>query len=591
MPQELVEHVVVVATCLSRTLARAIFDHPHLPEGSYDWKLQFLNRMHAKRLFRQSHAGNQPEQEPLLHALRTLITAVTTENSIMYSPVGDPLHMHDATLFGSPLSDTRLAYPLVIVLHALELQGRLQRTTSALTLNESWGLCFLEYVRSSTSSWAEDVLRNGYPAGLVDRLRTFNPWIHRRPKKNREGKQKESSNPPSIADDPDWELTETGRLFYKLVFMKGPLLDRADAKRSQQQIRIAARRRVYDMRYLTKHRFYGPFLPVTQPLSYGVPLDRKGKEPIHSPSESSPSSGSEEEETTQIHLDMLTLLSAGIHPHFLLHHHLTHPTGTDPFSGDSLDEGLAHSPNQHPPSQQLTLEEVSPHRIVPDYPFLSAARYLIEANMKEAWGNLINIAQDIGGAVDDDEDGDYSDEGEAEAEDDNTDEDGDDVSLNPPFLPDSDLVGIQVSIIPKDVSSDAQDPAHSGPSNSQPTDAASPFAPTEEADGEVEDQDLTDHEWSVSIRNTRRWVERLVDSFSCLDFVRMGGAAGYWKDGIKERWEALRARRGKPSADDAGVVDGWDWAGVEGEWRRAVCWMDYQDLLRACSLLFSDSHN
>src|SRR6266576_1714371 len=173
VPQELVEHIVVVAakdgfqntvaalsqTCshfysflgqrsdnkhLWRALFLAIFDHPHLPEGSYDWKLQFLNRMHAKRLFRQSHAGNQPEQEPLLHALRTLITAVTTENSIMYSPVGDPLHMHDATLFGSPLSDTRLAYPLVIVLHALELQGRLQRTTSALTLNESWGLCFLE---------------------------------------------------------------------------------------------------------------------------------------------------------------------------------------------------------------------------------------------------------------------------------------------------------------------------------------------------------------------------------------------------------------------------------------------------------------
>jgi hypothetical protein len=45
----------------------------------------------------------------------------------------------------SPLSDTlRLAYPLLIVLHALELQGRLQRTTSAITLNESWGLRFVD---------------------------------------------------------------------------------------------------------------------------------------------------------------------------------------------------------------------------------------------------------------------------------------------------------------------------------------------------------------------------------------------------------------------------------------------------------------
>ncbi|KAF8311333.1 hypothetical protein F5887DRAFT_1072873 [Amanita rubescens] len=48
----------------------------------------------------------------------------------------------------------------------------------------------------------------------------------------------------------------------------------------------------------------------------------------------------------------------------------------------------------------------------------------------------------------------------------------------------------------------------------------------------------------------------------------MGGAAGYWKDGIKERWEALKARR--PNAYDSGV---------EGEWRSVACWMDYQDLL------------
>ena len=457
VPQELVEHIVVAATkdgfpdavaalsqtCshfysflgqksgnkhLWRALFLAIFDQPHLPE-SYDWKQEFLNRMHAKKVFRQS-THHQPEQEPLLHALRTLLAAVTTENSVMYFPVGDPLDMQDATLFGSPLSDTRLAYPLVIVLHALELQRKLQRTTSAFTLNESWGLRFLEYVRSSTSAWAEDVLRNGYPAGLVNRLHTFDPSVRRRPRRNREGNQNQTSNPPPIADDPEWELTETGRLFYKLVFMKGPLLDRAraDVIPSQQQIRIAARKRVYDMRYLTRQRLYGPFLPVTQRLSYGIPPDGKGKESLRSPSP--PSSSSEEEETTQIHLDMLTLLSTAIHPHFLLHQHLINP-GTDHFSIDSLDEGVTYSPMP----TQLNPEDVSPHRIVPDYPFLSAARYLIEANMKEAWGNLMNIAQDIGGVVDEEEDGDYSDEdeGDDDDDDDDTDEDGDDVSLIPPF--------------------------------------------------------------------------------------------------------------------------------------------------------------
>ncbi|KAF8335204.1 hypothetical protein F5887DRAFT_1079282 [Amanita rubescens] len=213
-------------------------------------------------------------------------------------------------------------------------------------------------------------------------------------------------------------------------------------------------------------------------------------------------------------------------PHFLLHHHLFYPS-TDPFLGNSLDEGVPDSPNQNSPPKQPNPEDISPHRIVPDYPFLSAARYLIEANMKEAWGNLINIAQDIGGVVDEDKDGSYYEgEGEGEGEDEDTDNDGDDVST-----------------IPKDVSSDAQ---YSESSSGQPTGAASPFSSTgEEVDGE-EDQGLTNHEW-------------------------MGGVAGYWKGGIKERCEALKARRGGPNADDAVT---------KGEWRpRVVYWMDYQDLL------------
>ena len=203
------------------------------------------------------------------------------------------------------------------------------------------------------------------------------------------------------------------------------------------------------MRYLTKQRLYGPFLLVTQPLSYGIPT-RKGKEPPRSPS--SPSSSSEEEETTQIHIDMLTLLSAGIHPHFLLYHHLIHPS-TEPFSGDSLDEGVSPAPHS-PPPQQLNLEDISPHKIVPDYPFLTMARHLIEVNMKEAWANLINITQDITDVVDDDqdedededysdededysdEDKDYSDEDEAKAADEVEDMDkveDDNVSFNLPF--------------------------------------------------------------------------------------------------------------------------------------------------------------
>jgi hypothetical protein len=189
------------------------------------------------------------------------------------------------------------------------------------------------------SAWAEDALRNGYPLGLL--FAHVQPTDSSSPEESRR-KAKTILESFLYADsNPECELTKTGRLFYKLLFMKGP---------SQQQIRIAARRRVYDMRYLTKHRLYGPFLPVTQPLGYGVPTEKE-KIPRRSPSP--PSSGSASRRgDNQIHLDVLTLLSACIHPHFLLHRHLIHPT-TDPFSGDSLDEGVPDGPNRHPPPKQL----------------------------------------------------------------------------------------------------------------------------------------------------------------------------------------------------------------------------------------------
>jgi hypothetical protein len=68
----------------------------------------------------------------------------------------------------------------------------------------------------------EDVSRNGYLAGLVDRLRMFDPWVHRHPWIEKESKAQ--FEPTFIADDPKWELTEIGRLFDKLIFTKGLLL-------------------------------------------------------------------------------------------------------------------------------------------------------------------------------------------------------------------------------------------------------------------------------------------------------------------------------------------------------------------------------
>ena len=656
VPQELVEQIVVHAaadgwpqavaalaqTCrhfyqllgvrsnnrhLWHALFLTIFEDPYMPEGSHDWKHQFINRMRAARHFRTwSNLNADPDkyrreqQESLLQALRTLVAAVTTENSVMSSNpsairVGDLLDLNDAMLFGAPLSDTRLAYPLVIILHALGIHRKTWGTSPGSTSQETWGPRLLESVRSSTSAWAERVLRQGYPVGLVDRLRLFDPWIYRRPRRRRVLKSKQQSAPLPIADDPDWELTEPGRLFYKLVYMKGPLLDsnQIDVKRCKTQMRVVARRRVYDMRYLTRQRLYGPFLPVNRPLSYGIlPLTSipenektKGKGKEFLPSSSS---SSEEDEADQIHLDMLTLLSADIHPHLLLHHHLLHHD-PDLVSDLAPDEG-APSPMQAQHNRpRFNPEEISPHKIFPDYAFLSAAKFLVEMNMKGAWGSLVNIAN-IGadGEEDDDDDEDSDAEYNDEGGDDNTDNDGEDEESENEDEEEADLY-VSVGLNDNETGSTFTSSSHVHihiHETSQEEEEEGGEGEGEEEEGEDQDPTLylTPDQLTSSLRSTRRWVEGLVDSFSWLDFVRMGGATGYWKDSIKERWEALRARRGEHAAntqdgmekgkgksgatgaDEEGVIDGWDWAGVEGEWRRVVCWMDYQDLLRALSIYF-----
>lgn len=59
--------------------------------------------------------------------------------------------------------------------------------------------------------------------------------------------------------------------------------------------------------------------------------------------------------------------------------------------------------------------------------------------------------------------------------------------------------------------------------------------------------------------------------------VCIGGSPGYWN-----AWEN-RPREGEGSEGSGkskqGEVEGWDWAGVSGIWKRCVCWLDYRDLL------------
>lgn len=54
----------------------------------------------------------------------------------------------------------------------------------------------------------------------------------------------------------------------------------------------------------------------------------------------------------------------------------------------------------------------------------------------------------------------------------------------------------------------------------------------------------------------------------------IGGSPGYW-----DAW-ANRSRKGSENGKGKqDEVEGWDWAGVSGIWKRCVCWLDYRELL------------
>ncbi|KAF5350748.1 hypothetical protein D9758_010374 [Tetrapyrgos nigripes] len=76
-----------------------------------------------------------------------------------------------------------------------------------------------------------------------------------------------------------------------------------------------------------------------------------------------------------------------------------------------------------------------------------------------------------------------------------------------------------------------------------------------------------------------------------LNMLRMGSAPGFWDGkGTREGWlrlnlstssskEKEKEERTEDAQESNITDDGWDWAGVEGRWTRAVTWMDYRDLL------------
>ncbi|KAH7910433.1 hypothetical protein BJ138DRAFT_1191335 [Hygrophoropsis aurantiaca] len=71
----------------------------------------------------------------------------------------------------------------------------------------------------------------------------------------------------------------------------------------------------------------------------------------------------------------------------------------------------------------------------------------------------------------------------------------------------------------------------------------------------------------------------IVPTLRQMHTLRVGGSPGYWNvwaDHPKDIYATSHTVNGEDSAE---VINGWDWAGVTGIWRRCICWLDYRELL------------
>ncbi|KAJ7785938.1 hypothetical protein B0H16DRAFT_1294731 [Mycena metata] len=290
---------------------------------------------------------------------------------------------------------------------------------------------------SNNTSWLNDALAKGYPPLLAKRMLSY----------------LDPEGPEYVR--PEFEDTAAGNAFSKLTFLRGFIptdTEEAAAAVEHRRARSMARTRVYNTKYLMPERAWGPFQPLdpTQPHVYIWHIDDLDYDP----------DASDSEDGNVHHGDGSYLLN------FL------------------SSRGVDFTDNRTYPTYLFP----APHRVVPDYAFLAAARYIMEANMREMF------------------------------------------SLQPYRLP-----------------------------------------------------------CKQAAADVGRDPTKIVEAMQSLELLRMGGAPGFWdiwRPEIPEEEEEEKDLppppaddKGKGKATSSDEVDGWDWAGVEGEWRRVVCWLDYRELL------------
>ncbi|THU84770.1 hypothetical protein K435DRAFT_783647, partial [Dendrothele bispora CBS 962.96] len=423
-------------------------------------------------------------------------------------------------------------------------------------------------IESVNVSWLNGLFSHGFPNVLTERLISrppFNPQLNANDSVN--------SQFPELKSKilrPSWEMSDAGRTFYRLLLWTGfKPYDRSSSQgssssddhespaesmspaakqagspgdhtrsshydlrstskklerevflsedRQQRLARTVAQHRVYNMRYLSKDRLWGPFLPIK--INHDdVDQKGKGKQKLEDfksedvdqddpEDDAQVWEGKRKEHTDRSPENSLRILREirdfGV------------PLDEDDDSLSSEDEededyDPAHQndddlspvtsdfdihPSQLPVDRGSEPYPTHPHRLFPDYVFLSAARTVVETNLREIMT------------------GDYG---------------PNHVLFRPWFT------------------------------------HTSAKASTEDLFRQIDDTSVSDRRGGLNL-------------------LRMGSAPGFWDGkGTKEGWlrvgeDVLSAQN--PSLNEDDNVDGWDWAGVEGKWTRAVTWMDYRDLL------------
>lgn len=343
--------------------------------------------------------------------------------------------------------------------------------------------------RSRSSAWLENVLKAGYPSNL---LQKFLVDGHQRRQRKKD------------SEEAVWENSDEGKLFHKLIFLKGflptpspPEPDAPDfgtlsrnspssTSTQSSQISVAeqlataremARTRVYNLRYLMPERCWGPFLPDNGKAREAILRTRFPDFEEEISRQIMNVDDGVEQSGQMIHIT--SDADEGFYPFLTIDGSDFHraDTGDDDdmqsHMSDEDDEGVGFvTINGH--ARDAAFVPPKPHQVVPDYAFLAAARLLVEINLKEVLA------------------------------------DTNDSAANP--------------------SVDAS-------------------------------------------------VSRLVDAFACLDLMRMGGAPSFWSeswpicpDQPKEDCEPLLVipvdhGKGKGKAKETDEFEGWDWAGVAGEWK------------------------